>query len=36
MQTLRMAMKKANKITMVKTHLGKHNDTMLILRRVFV
>ena len=31
-----MAMKKTNKITMIKTHLGKHNVTMLNLRRVFV
>ena len=31
-----MAMKTANKITMIKTHLGKHNVTMLNLRRVFV
>ena len=31
-----MTMKTTNKITMIKTHLGKHNDTMLNLRRVFV
>ena len=31
-----MAMKNTNKITKIKTHLGKHNVTMLNLRRVFV
>ena len=31
-----MVMKNTNKITQIKTHLCKHNVTMLNLRRVFV